>query len=94
MKKIIAILLALMLPLCTSAETLVQQVDAPQHYQASYYSNTGKTEILINAVVHIPNTDHVNTYEVAGRDAKTQDAMLLALACAPDTDWTNDWFST
>ena len=96
MKRLLSLVLmcCILLPLCASAETIAQQVNAPDRYQATYYSNTGKTEILINAVVHIPNTDHVNTYEVAGRDATTHDAMLLALACAPDTDWTNDWFST
>lgn len=93
MKRLLAFICALLLPVCAGAETIREQVNAPGQYQASYYSNTGKTEILVDAVVYIPDTDHVNTYEVAGRDATAQDAMLLAMACAPETDWDKDWFS-
>lgn len=93
MKRLLAIFCALLLPVCAGAESIRQQVNAPDRYQASYYSNTGKTEILVDAVVYIPDTDHVSTYEVAGRDATAQDAKLLAMACVPETDWDKEWFS-
>ena len=93
MKKLIALLLALMLPLCASAETIREQVNAPKAYVATYYSNTGKTEIIVDAVVCMPETDHVHTYGIAGRDATAHDAMLMATACAPETSWETDWLS-
>lgn len=91
MKKIIAGLLALMLPVCASAETIVQQVGAPETFQASYYSNTGKTAVLVDAAVYVPDVDHISTYAVTGRDFVLQDVKAVALAAAPDTDWLTDW---
>lgn len=59
MKKMIAILLALLLPICAGAETLSQQLGAPEHVTASYASNTGKTVIEIDASVYIPETNQM-----------------------------------
>ncbi len=91
MKKMIAFLLALSLPLCASAETLREQIGAPEHIQAAYSTNTGKSKVLVDAVVIVPDTERLNTYAVAGRDASVQDAQLLAAASAPETDWMTDW---
>ena len=92
MKKMIAIiLLALMLPICASAETLRDQLDVPEHASGRWTSNTGNTIITMDAVVIVPDTDHVNTYAVSGRDANYQDAMHMALGAAPDTSWEQDW---
>ena len=54
MKKVIAVLLALLLPLCASAETLREQVNAPEHATGRWTSNTGHTVITMDAVVIIP----------------------------------------
>lgn len=94
MKKVIALLLALMLPLCASAETIAQQINAPSVYQAEYYSNTGKSAVLVDAVVYVPDVESVHTYAVTGRDAGLQDAKAIALAAAPETDWLTDWQNT
>ena len=59
MKKIISFLLALLMPICAGAETLSQQLDAPEHVTASYASNTGKTVIEIDAPVYIPETNQM-----------------------------------
>lgn len=91
MKKWIALLLLLMLPLCASAETLQEQVNAPEHATGRWTSNTGNTVITMDAVVMIPETDHVHTWAVSGRDANYQDAMHMALGAAPDTSWEHDW---
>lgn len=91
MKRMIAFLLALLLPLCTSAETLREQVNAPEHTSGHWTSNTGHTIITMDAVVVVPDTDHVNTYAVSGRDSNYQDAMHMAQGAAPDTSWEHDW---
>lgn len=59
MKKVIAILLALLLPLCASAETLREQVNAPEHITVSIASNTGKTVINIDAPVYVPDVEQL-----------------------------------
>ena len=91
MKKVIAILLALLLPMCASAETLREQVNAPEHATGRWTSNTEHTVITMDAVVMIPETDHVHTWAVSGRDANYQDAMHMAQGAAPDTNWEHDW---
>ena len=48
MKKMITILLALLLPLCASAETLREQVNAPEHATGRWTSNTGHTVITMD----------------------------------------------
>jgi len=91
MKKPIAFLLALMLPVCSYAESLRNQLGAPEQVQAAFYSSTGKSEVLVDAVVYVPDTERISTYDVSGRDASAQDARQLATASAPGTDWLTDW---
>lgn len=91
MKKVIAFLLMLMLPLCAGAENIAQQVNAPATYQADYYSNTKKTNVHVDATVYVPDVEAINTYAVAGRDVTLEDTKVVALAAAPETDWLSDW---
>ena len=55
----IAILIALMLPLCAGAETIAQQISAPEYITASFASNTGKTVINIDASVYVPDVEQL-----------------------------------
>lgn len=80
-----------LLPLAASAETIAHQVGAPESFQASYYSNTGKTAVLVDAAVYVPDVERISTYAVTGRDFILQDVKSVALAAAPDTDWLTDW---
>lgn len=59
MKKCLALLLVLMLPLCANAETLREQVNAPEHVITSFTSNTGKTVINIDAPVYVPDVEQL-----------------------------------
>lgn len=91
MKRMIAFLIALMLPLCAGAETIRERVNAPKNASGRWTSKTENTIITMDATVVIPNTDHVHTWAVSGRDANYQDAMCMALGTAPDTNWEQDW---
>ena len=73
MKKVIAILLAMLLPLCASAETLREQVNAPEHIIVSIASNTGKTVINIDAPVYVPDVEQLFLIPV--------DSMALDASC-------------
>ena len=56
MKKIISLVLmcCILLPLCASAETIREQINAPETCQAEYFSNTGRTKITVDAAVNVP----------------------------------------
>lgn len=65
MKRFLTLLLILLL-FCggTSAETVARQINAPETYQAAYYSNTGRTKITVDATVHVPDVESIPTYAV------------------------------
>ncbi len=80
MKKIIAFLFALLLPLCASAETLRAQVGAPERIQKSFYSRSGKTLFLVDAVVDVPDADQVPIYQVRTRQHTREEIATSAVA--------------
>lgn len=92
MKKIMAFVFALVL-LCSSAlaDTVREQIGAPEHTTGEWYSNTGLTRVTVDAVVIVPEAESVNTYAISARDATAQDAKDIALAAAVGTDWERDW---
>lgn len=91
MKKIFAFLLALCLPICACAETVKEQVGAPEHTTGEWYSKTGLTCITVDADVIVPDVERIATYAVTGRDVTAEDAKNMASAAAPETDWEQDW---
>lgn len=91
MKRLLAMVIALMLPLCACAETIREQIGAPESYQAEYQSHTGLTRITVDAQVIVPDVESVNTYAVSSRDVTAEDAKRIALSAAPGTVWGQDW---
>ena len=87
MKKLIALLLALMLPLCASAETIREQVNAPETYEATYYSNTKRTKITVDAQIIVPDVEQIPLYAVYSRDFTGEEAWALAEAAYPSEAW-------
>lgn len=92
MKKAIAMILALMLLSSSAlADTVREQVNAPERATGEWYSNTGRTRVTVDAVVIVPEVSSIGTYAVSGRDVTAQDAKSMALAAAIGTDWESDW---
>ena len=87
MKKMLALLLALMLPVCAGAETIAQQINAPSTYQAEYQSNTGRTKITVDAAVYVPEVDVIPTYAVSVRDFTVAEGQRLTQLLHPDLNW-------
>lgn len=80
MKRMVALLLALMLPVCAGAETLSQQLGAPDVTVCEYQSASGRTHVYVDAQVVVPETDTVHIYEVIPRTitpAETEKAANL-----------------
>lgn len=87
MKKLMMILLALLLPLCASAETLRVQLDAPETFQATYYSKTKRSKVVVDAAVVVPDVSTVHRYEVAPRYFTTDEAELGANLYFGEGQW-------
>lgn len=67
MKKMIALLLALMLPVCAGAETIAQQLGAPEHIVGEFHSSSGRTTIYVDADIFIPAVENLHRWEVRSR---------------------------
>lgn len=91
MKKVLAVLLLLALPVGAMAESLADRIGAPRHTTGQWYSNTGLTCITVDADVIVPDVSCVHTYAVSNRDVTAEDAKRMALAAAEETDWQTDW---
>jgi len=92
MKRIFAFLFALTM-FCSgaSADTLREQIKAPEHATGEWYSNTGKSRVTVDAAVIVPEVESISTYDVTGRDWTLEDVRTLALAAAPESAWDRDW---
>lgn len=91
MKKMLALLLTLLLPVSAGAETLAQRLGAPQHTTGEWHSSTGLTHITVDADVIVPDAETIHTYAVSSRDVTDEDAKRLALSAMAGTDWETDW---
>ena len=87
---VIALVCALLYPVAL-ADTIREQVSAPEHVTGEWYSNTGLTHIIVDAQVIVPDVNSISVYTVEGRDTTDMDARAMALAAAPGTDWNRDW---
>ena len=81
MKKVIAILLALLLPLSASAETIDQQIGAPEYVTDTFVSNTGKTIITVEADVEIPDVEHISVLYMEPTVFTADDIRTVAQVC-------------
>lgn len=88
MKRLISLLL-LMLLLASQAraESLRDQLGAPETYQNTYYSNTQRTQITVDAAVFVPEVTSIPTYAVTVRDFTAQEAWKLVSLTDPDKPW-------
>ena len=87
MKKVIAILLALMLPVCAAAETLREQVNAPEHIIGEFYSNSGHTAVFVDANIVIPSEDACHRWEVHSRVFTTEEVRQAADLFIGEGQW-------
>ena len=81
MKKLIALLLALMLPVCAGAETLADRLGAPSHVAESYLSATGKQAYVFDAQIDVPDANTVPIYTAQLRSFTAEEARLAAESC-------------
>lgn len=67
MKRWIGLLLALCLPVTAGAETLAERIGAPESWQGECQSNTGKTRVLVDMTIQVPEVEAVPIWAVEPR---------------------------
>ena len=89
MKRLLSLVLVccILLPLCASAETIKEQINAPETCQAEYFSNTGRTKITVDAAVYVPEVERIPTYAVTVRDFTVEEGIRLTRLLHPDQMW-------
>lgn len=90
MKKMIALLLAMLLPLCAGAETLSQQIGAPEHVNEICYSKTGKITVTIDADVYVPNVDRIPIFSVELRCFEITELLAFADVAFGEREYFGD----
>ena len=81
MKKVIALLLALLLPLGASAETIAQKIGAPEYVSDSFVSYTGKTIITVEANVEVPEVEYISVLHMEPTVFTADDVRTVAQVC-------------
>lgn len=89
MKRLLSLVLVccILLPLCARAETIKEQINAPETCQAEYFSNTGRTKITVDAAVYVPEVERIPTYAVTVRDFTVEEGIQLTRLLHPDQMW-------
>ncbi len=86
--KLLAILLtALVLPAGGLAETVREQVDAPESVHATFTSNTGKTVISVDASITVPCADKAYIIPVSNVYLSQDQLRRLAELFQPGIKW-------
>lgn len=86
MKRILSLFLVIGLLLSASfahAETVREQVNAPERMEANLSSNTGKTTITVDAPIHVPDTASLYIIPVTNRAPSTEELKRFAEAYWP-----------
>ena len=89
MKKMMAAtLICCLLPLLPArAEGIKAQVNAPARIEAYYTSKTGKSEVIVDASVIVPDVPLMYQTKVSARSFTAADAWRLARAALPEAAW-------
>lgn len=83
MKRLLCLLLILCLPITALAETIAERVGAPEHVADTLVSNTGRTEITVDADIVIPEASAVPLWEVCGTRFEPEQLFEAVRQVAP-----------
>lgn len=84
MKRLLCLIIALFLPLTALAEELRARIAAPEHITDTLLSNTGATEIVIDADILVPDVSAVPLWEVTGTCFPAEKVFEVARLLSPE----------
>ena len=87
MKRLIALLLALCLPVSALAETVAERVGAPETWQGEFATNTGKSRVYVDMTVQVPDADAFPIYVVEPRVFSIEEIVHLADIMLGEGNW-------
>ena len=64
MKRLLALLLALCLPVSALAETIAERIGAPERWEGEFQSNTGKTHVYVDMTIEVPDVEQIPLWSV------------------------------
>ena len=91
MKKPVKIILAaiLLLTFCIPS-AFAQKIDAPEHVNEIYHSNTGKITVTIDADVIVPDVDRIPIYSAEYRFFDLDELLVMADVAFGDREYFGD----
>ncbi len=72
------------------SEKIRTRMNAPERLDYTFASNSGKTQVRINAAVEVPNVSCVNLYEVTAKEISARNVTALADHLIGEGAWSGD----
>ena len=94
MKRLLALLLALCLPVAALAETVAERVGAPETWQGEFQSNTGKTHVYVDMAIEVPEVERIPLWSVKQHVFTMEEAARAADALLGEGAWRQEAGST
>lgn len=92
MKRLLCLLLIFSLPVTALADTIAERVNAPEHWQGEFQSNTGRTHIYVAMTVEVPEADAFPIYAVEPHAFTMEETTHAANVLLGEGNWRQmDW---
>ena len=93
MKKLLALLLALCLPMPALAETIAERIGAPETWQGEFQTNTGKTHVYVDMTIRVPDADALPIYAVEPYAFTIEDVAHFADVILGEDAWYQEEYT-
>ena len=87
MKRLLALLLILCLPITAFADTIAERIGAPESWQGEFQTTTGKTHVYVDMTIHVPDADALPVYAVEPRVFTIEDVARFADVMLGEGAW-------
>ena len=87
MKRLLALLLALCLPMTALADTIAERIGAPETWQGEFQTNTGKTHVYVDMTIELPDADALPVYAVEPHTFTIEDVARFADVMLGEGAW-------
>ena len=87
MKRLLALLLALCLPMPALAETIAERIGAPETWQGEFTTNTGKSHIYVDMTVQVPDVEKVPLWAVEPHTFTVEEITRVADTLLGEGNW-------
>lgn len=87
MKRLLCLLLFMLLPMSALADTIAERIGVPETWQGECQSNTGKTRVLVDMTVQVPDVEAIPIWAVEPRTFTVEEVTHAADVLLGEGNW-------